>query len=170
MSWAADTKFRFQVFAIFLTFMCPALLIWQAAETWRQISSTNWPSVSGEVQRVNAKAWLDSDNNTKYYGRVTYHYLVDGKEYTTDLTDLGPGAKRSLPGEALADVGQFRPGMNVTVYYDPADPGVGVIEKGIPTVHLALLIGLGIGTVVGVIVSCFTVRQLIVWLRTKRST
>jgi hypothetical protein len=167
MSWAAETKLRLQFFAIFLTVLCPALLVWQAAETRRQIASLSWPSVTGEVQGVRAKPWVDQDGHTKYYGRVVYHYLVEGKEYTTDLTDLGPGAKRASRDAALADVDPFRPGMSVTVYYDPADPGTGVIEKGIPTPHLVLLIGLGIGTIVGAVVGFFTVRGWVRGLRQK---
>ncbi|HEY7422788.1 MAG TPA: DUF3592 domain-containing protein [Gemmataceae bacterium] len=165
MSWAEDTKLRLQLFAIVLTFMCPVFLILQISETKRQIASTSWPSVTGEVQGIDAKTWLDKDNNTKYYGRVTYRYLVEGKEYTTDLTDLGPGTKRADRDAALADVSGYRPGMKVTVYYDPSDPGVGIIQNGIPTIHLVLLIGLGIGTLVGAVASFFTVRG---WIRGSR--
>lgn len=166
MSWASDTKFRLQVFAIGLTILCPIGLIWQAAETRRQIASGSWPSVPGVVQETTAKAWLDSDRKrTLFYGRAVYRYAVDGKDYTSDLTDLGPGTKRDTPEEALADVGEYRPGMNVTVYYDPDDPSVGVIEKGVPTIHLVLLVALCLGAVIGAVVSFFTVRG---WVRGAR--
>ena len=107
MSWASDTKFRFQFFAICMTFICPIFLVSWAGETKRQIASSSWPSVPGEIQRIIAKPWLDRDNNTKYYGRVTYRYAVDGREYKSDLTDLGPGTKRRDPATALADVSEY---------------------------------------------------------------
>lgn len=166
MSWGSDTKLRLQIFAIVMTFLCPAFLIGWATETRRQIASSSWPSVPGEVLGTTAKTWLDADNHTKYYGRVTYRYVLEGKEYTSDLTDLGSGRKRPGREEALADVGQYRPGMKVTVYYDPHDPSAGVLEKGIPTVHLVLLVGLSLGSVIGATVTFFTIRG---WVRGWRS-
>ena len=165
MSWASDTKVRLQFAAIGLTVMCPSFLIWMAGETRRQIASTSWPSVPGEVSRIFAKPWLDRDNNTKYYGRVAYRYSVDGQEYTSDLTDLGPGAKRRDGAMALADVAEYQPGMTVPVYYDPRDPGVGVLKTGIPTNHLVLQIGLCVGTLIGSVVSFNTARG---WIRSAR--
>jgi hypothetical protein len=87
-----------------------------------------------------------------------YTYVVDGQEFTTDLTDLGPGTKRIDRATALEDVSEYGPGMKVTVYYDPDDPSVGVIEKGIPGVHLVLLVILCVGTVTCTITSFFTIR------------
>jgi Protein of unknown function (DUF3592) len=166
MSWASDTKVRLQVFAIGLGLVCPGLLIWQAPDLSRQIASTSWPHVPGAIQGVTAKTWLDKDNSTKYYGRAVYRYAVDGKEYTSDLTDLGPGAKRADLPSALADVRQYRPGMQVTVYYDPSDPAAGILETGIPPVLLALAVALIIGTVIGWITAFFTVRA---WLKNRKA-
>lgn len=157
MSWATDMKFRLQFFAIIAIVLCPATLAWLAAETRQQIASSSWPSVPGQVEAVNAKHWVDPENNIKYYGRVAYRYVVDGKEYATDLTDLGPGTKRLNRDEALADVGNYRPGMTVIVYYDPADPAVGVLENGIPTDRLIFLVVLGAGTLFGVAGTPFAV-------------
>ncbi len=166
MSWAQDTKFRFQVFALIAMFGCPGFLIWMAAQTKRQIASSNWPSVEGEIQDITAKSWWSEDSKTtKYYGRAIYSYTVQDHEYTSDLTDLGPGTKRADPNTALADVARYQPGMKLPVYYDPNDPSVGILEKGIPPIHLGLLIGLSVGTIVSVIVSFFTIRG---WIKGKK--
>ncbi len=162
MSWASDTKFRLQIFCIFLTFLCPTFLVWQAADLRRQVASRSWPSVEGEVQGINVKTWFDDRNDVKYYGRVGYTYSVGGEKYTSELTDLGPGAKRSNRETAFADVSQYRPGMKLPVYYDPADPSIGVIAKGVPTIHLVLAGGLAVGSIIGPITSIFTVRG---WIR-----
>jgi hypothetical protein len=166
MSWASDTKWRLHFFAIFLTFLCPGFLIWLAPQTSRQIASLGWPAVIGKVDGVTAKTWIDSDNHLKYFGRVKYRYEVDGKKYATDMTDLGPGTKRSSREEALADVAEFSPGQIVQVYYDPADAEIGIIRKGIPPVHLVLLIGLIIGSIVGGVVTFFSIRG---WIRSRQT-
>jgi Protein of unknown function (DUF3592) len=162
MNWGARTKMRLQFFAMGMTFLCPAFLIWQASDTKRQFASKYWPSVTGEVQGIDAKPWLADDKTVKFFGRVNYRYVVDGREYTTDLTDLGPGTKRSNRDAALADVSEYKPGMKVPVYYDPSDPGIGIIHTGIPTIHLLLLIGLCLGTIAGALAIFFTLRG---WLR-----
>lgn len=167
MSWAEDTKLRLRVFCLIAMFACPAFLVWSAGETRQQIASNSWPSVEGEVLYITAKDWWDDDSNTtKYYGRVMYTYMVDGQEFTTDLTDLGPGMKRIDRETALEDVSEYRPGMKVMVYYDPDDPGVGVIKKGIPGMHLVLLVILCVGTVICTITSFFTIRA---WTWGRRS-
>lgn len=167
MSWAQNTKLRFQVFALIATFGCPAFLIWMASETKRQIASSDWPAVEGEIDGVVAKSWWsEASKTTKFFGRAVYRYTVENREYTSDLTDLGPGIKRADQFTALADVASYEPGMKVVVYYDPQDPSVGILERGIPSIRLALLVGLSVGTIISAIASYFAIRS---WLRsTKR--
>lgn len=168
MSWAQNTKFRFQVFALMMMFVAPGFLISMAGETKRQMESAKWPSVPGEVQELVAKNWWDDESKTtKYFGRVSYRYTVDGTEYTSDLTDLGPGLKRADQNAAMADVSQYQPGMKVTVYYDPADPSIAIIENGIPSIHLTLIIGLIAATIVCSVISFFSVRG---WLKGKNQS
>jgi len=167
MSWASDTRFRFQIFAMGMTIVCPVFLILTTGETKRQLDSNSWPSVEGEVEQAFAKTeWDEESKDNLYFGRVLYRYVVNGKEYKSDLTDLGPGAKRSDLQSALADVSEFEPGMTVPVYYDPADPGIGIVVQGVPTFRVVLLLALMIGTLIGATVTFFSVRG---WLR-KRST
>lgn len=160
MSWAQNTKLRFQIAALIGTFGCPGFLIWMAPETKRQIASLDWPTAEGEITGVTVKDWRSKNSEeTQYYGRAVYRYTVDEREYTSDLTDLGPGAKRSRPAAALADVAQYEPGMQVSVYYDPQEPSVGILTNGIPPIHLGLIIGLSAGTVVCLTVSILTIRS-----------
>ncbi len=153
---------RLQFFTIGMAVLCPGFLIWRASTKHRQIASRNWPDVPGTVVTPLAKPWLDTDNKTKYFGRVAYRYTVADQPYESDLTDLGPGDKREDAQTALKDVNHYRPGDAVRVYYDPADPGVGVIENGIPTIHLILLIALSVGSVIAIVGSVFVLRS---WLR-----
>lgn len=163
MSWAQDTKLRFQFFALFATVACPAGIIWMAKDTMRQVASNGWPAVEGEIESVIAKNWWDEDSKTmKFFGRAVYRYAVQNQEYESDLTDLSTGVKRATQLSALNDVARYTPGMKIPVYYDPQDPGVGVLERGIPPVHLALLIGLSIGAIICPIASFFSIRG---WIR-----
>ena len=169
MSWAEDTKLRLQIVAVGMALMCPAFLIWLAPETFRQFASESWPSAPGVVQTTRAVPWRDSDNVTMYYGTAIYEYVVDGQKYTSDLTELGSRPKRSDPNTALADVSEYTAGMSVPVYFDPADPQIAVIKRGINAVRLGLLIGLAIGSVFGLAVTAFTVRQLYRMVHQKRA-
>jgi hypothetical protein len=167
MKWGEKFAIRIQVFAVFMAVICPGFLIWMASTAKRQFDSYSWPSTSGTVQSTKATLYPGKrPKDAQFFGRVVYRYSVNGQTYTSDLTDLGPGRKRPDQQAALADVSHYHPGDEVTVYYDPHDPSVGVIEKGIPTIHLVLLVGLVIGTVVSWIASVFIVRA---WLRSYRA-
>jgi hypothetical protein len=159
MSWASDTKLRLQIFALGMAFLCPGFLIWLAPETMRQIASNRWPHVKGEVQQLVPEQSFDSESKRRlFFGRVQYTYVVNGKQYVSDLTDLEPGTKRSDPDSALADVARYHPGDNVAVYYDPNDPSVGIIETGISKARMILLSVLFVGALVCPAVSFFVVR------------
>jgi hypothetical protein len=111
MNWGEKVKYRLQVFAVVMAVMCPGFLIWMSSTALRQIDSYSWPETPGVVESVKAKTWVDNKGVTKYFGRVSYHYTANGREYTTDLTDLGPGTKRTDPQSALADVSPYRPNV-----------------------------------------------------------
>lgn len=162
MSWAEDTKFRFQIFSVMMALAGPVLLIWQAKDTLREIASSNWPTVEGEVQELVAKRSVTDNGKTlQFYGRVKYTYIVDGVEYSTDLTDFGPGTKWPDRSSALVDISQYRVGLKVPVYYDPAEPSVGVLQPGLPQPHRLAMILLIVFTIVCSICAGFTIRSWI---------
>lgn len=158
-TWAEKTGFKLKMFAFFLAIGCPVGLVFMASETRHEIESTRWPSVQGTVLDLVAKQYLEKNEPVRYYGRAIYRYTVEGHEYTSDQTNLGAGLKHSDQMSALTDVMQYRPGMTVPVFYNPADPAEAVIETGIPSNHLIVLIGLCVGFIVGVVGSFFVVRN-----------
>jgi Protein of unknown function (DUF3592) len=91
---------------------------------------------------------------------------VKGKAYSSDLTDFAPGWKQADQETAIADVSQYQPGQKVTVYYDPDDPTVGVLERGIPAYYQGLYVILVVASFVFLIGSVFAVRS---WLRAWRT-
>jgi hypothetical protein len=165
MSWFEKFKLRMQIFSIIFTFVCAGFLIWMALSAKQQISSYHWPEAEGTVVALVPKSWQDGEGRTKYYGRVAYKYEVQGKSYTSDLTDFFPGWKRDDQPTALADVSQYHRGDRVKVYYNPNDPGVGVLEKGIPQVDQILYIVLSCGFIVSLTGAVFSVRS---WVRAWR--
>jgi hypothetical protein len=166
MSWGESFIIRIKVFTVLMALMCPGFLIWMASDTKRQIDSYSWPTAPGVVVARKPKTWMDDKNVQKFYGRVIYQYTVNDQSFTTDLTDFGPGTKRSDAQAALAGVRQYHPGDSVRVFYDPDDPSVGVIENGIPQIHLLMLIGLSVGSVISIFASIFIMRS---WLRSYRT-
>ena len=161
MSWAENFKFRLQVTSLMLAVGCPGFIVWMVSQARQQMASYSWPSVPGKVQATVAKPWFGENGRgeAKYFGRVVYQYSVSGQDYTSDLTDLGPGSKHSDEREALADVAQYQQGDPVTVFYDPADPQIAVIQKGVPPVHQYMYIALALLTVVSWIGSVFVIRS-----------
>src|SRR5689334_22485165 len=118
MSWASDTKFRFQLFFCILALLCPAFAIGMFPGVMQQRDSNTWPSVPGTVRGAVVQAYRDKDD-FKYYGEVTYDYSVNGKAYQSQRLDLGPSMKRSSEYQAGQDVAAYRPGQPVDVFYNP---------------------------------------------------
>jgi hypothetical protein len=170
MDWGERIRIQLQVFAVALAAICPAVLISMAPTAKRQFDSSNWPKVSGTILGVIPKTSMTDKGKVEYFGRAMYRYNVNGQDFTSDLTDLGPGAKQSDIQTALADVSQYHVGDTVDVYYDPNEPSIGILSTGIPPIHFYLLIGLAIGSVIGIIGLFFTIPPLIRFLRSSLRT
>jgi hypothetical protein len=162
MNGSGQFKLLLQSFALVVALVCPPLVVTIGQRVLVQRTSDAWPSVPGRINFVVAKQHVDDKNHVSFFGRATYSYAVDGKEYVSDRTDLSVGTKRSDQHVALADVARYQPGMAVTVYYDPRDPGSGIIEKGIQDRDSWLLVGAIVGTLFACPVAFFTLRE---WLR-----
>jgi Protein of unknown function (DUF3592) len=162
-TWLKNTILRLKIFTLGMAVMCPVFLIVYLSETLRQLGSERWPSVGGTVVDVIVKPRLNDKKQTMYVGRVSYTYNVGGKQYTTDL---GPGTKRLDVNDALNDVRQYQPGARVSVFYDPNDPSIGILEKGVPASRLYLMAGLAIASVVCWIASPFIIRT---WLKSRKT-
>ncbi|MEO8531062.1 MAG: DUF3592 domain-containing protein [Deltaproteobacteria bacterium] len=62
--------------------------------------------------------------------RVTYAYRVGLKTYTCDQISTGPPPVGLFAEDALL---RYKPGTDVTAYYDPDEPGFAVLERALPT-------------------------------------
>jgi hypothetical protein len=66
----------------------------------------------------------------RYAPQVVYAYEAGGRRYEGRRVGLGPRALTSDRGEALRAAGRYPAGSEVTVYYDPEDPGEATLVRG----------------------------------------
>jgi hypothetical protein len=109
------------------------LLAWGGYEIKRAYESRGWPNTQGTITSSYIKKENRKDSNnrykTTYYPKVNYQYQVEGKYYSCNRIAFGgvSGGKRS---KAKRVVDRYPSGKKVTVYYNPQDPGIGVLNAG----------------------------------------
>ena len=109
------------------------LLAWGGYEIKRAYESRGWPNTQGTITSSYIKKENRKDSNnryrTTYYPRIKYQYQVEGKYYSCNRIAFGgvSGGKRS---KAKKVVDSYPSGKKVRVYYNPQDPGVGVLKAG----------------------------------------
>ena len=108
-------------------------------DVYQSLRSYTWPSVEGKIvaSRVD-REWHPGKSPT-YYPRISYVYLVGGKEYTGNVvffSQYGTGG----PSGVQEIVDRYPEGKRVSVYYDPQDPQLAVLERGLQWASLALIV------------------------------
>lgn len=87
-------------------------------------SSTTGTVLASKIEKVK---WAKSGKN--YQAVIVYQYVVDGKSYQNDeyspFYQGGRGSKESAD-EILS---QFRPGTSYTVYFNPSQPELSVLNN-----------------------------------------
>jgi hypothetical protein len=98
----------------------------------RARESAGWPPTEGRITRsevVRRTSGTGTDRTTAYHAEVSYEYLVDGAAYRGDRVAYGDyGGKRK---HAQRIVSRYRKGEVVTVYYNPQNPRVCLLEPGL---------------------------------------
>jgi len=112
-------------------------------------ASSEWPAAQGQIESstvdVEKERERDSDGDvhyeTKYIPRIVYRYQVEGTDYYGDQISFG-NTSSSSPNWAYRIKDQYSPGMEVAVYYDPANPQEAVLQPGARwTTYIVLGIG-----------------------------
>ena len=111
-----------------------------------------WPSVPGSVTGTDIVAdGTFEDGSAAYYPRISYKYVVAGKEYSSQRRSLiNVGAGRFLRAGLRKTVERYPVGSEVTVFYDPADPSEAILERPDPVLGPTLLCAFGGMLAVGV--------------------
>lgn len=113
-------------------------------------SSASWPTTQGEVVYSSLEQHMstdsDGDASVTYGAKVVYNYQVGGQALTGDRRRFSE-SRSSSARRAQEAVNRYPVGSQVTVYYDPDNPQVSVLETGasaggvvVPVVTLGLLI------------------------------
>jgi hypothetical protein len=82
----------------------------------------NWPWVRGRI----LDSQVDSSSGQPA-PQVTYEYVVNGATYQSQT--IRYGKRLILPHEVPAVVERFRPGTEVMVYYNPANPAEAILQR-----------------------------------------
>ena len=96
------------------------LLVYDAKQVRMLTRSLEWPQVQGKVR--SAKVFQHKGEGGGSYAEFKYTYEVDGVGYESDRVHFGDVAASDM-------VLKYRIGHDVSVYYDPDDPSISVLER-----------------------------------------
>jgi hypothetical protein len=109
-------------------------------------TSQTWPSTPGQITeaRVVRSRRTDSEGDVdySYAPAIQYTYQVGGQEYTGDNITFGFRQTFGSQAKAEAALARFPTGGQVTVYYDPNNPGEAVLERKAGGSTLSLVLGI----------------------------
>lgn len=123
--------------AFFLLIAVPILIVVSLRLAWRKVGLAvthlrerhPWETVTGTVRAAGVrteKVRIGFKREPIFLADVAYDYAVDGRSYVG--TTLRPGYEGGMQWTAKRLAARFRPGAAVTVYYDPIDPTVAVLD------------------------------------------
>lgn len=112
------------------------LFVKGARNVLRSVASTRWPQtegtvVSSETTRSESPATRKSPASVTFSTRTVVRYNVGGREYTTDTISFGHSlGSNDKSGAALQEM-RYPAGKTISVWYDPREPGTGVLKPGL---------------------------------------
>ncbi len=115
---------------------------------WRSYHNQAWSKVTGKIIESRWQNKLVSQNaarpNFKLIPKIEYSYMVNNTEYkgTTITFSSFDELDKSL---AKSKLEQYSAGRQVSVYYNPSNPGLSCLEQEKPT--LTSVLGLIMGVV-----------------------
>ncbi|HBY07458.1 MAG TPA: hypothetical protein DEH22_06600 [Chloroflexi bacterium] len=125
------------IVSIMLSILCAivpiALIIWflysrkQKADTVREASQT-WLVTNGKV--IKSRVEVSGGEVTSVHPRVIFEYEVQGRVYQND--QIRAGDKFWATGssqDAYQTIDRYPEGLDVRVYYNPANPAESALER-----------------------------------------
>lgn len=97
--------------------------------------SLYWPETPGVVTASFVHEYTEiDDSEPAFTPRIGYIYTVDGKTYSNDLISFKFNSMRNRSEKtkswAETVISDYPIGSAVTVYYNPANPQISVLQKG----------------------------------------
>lgn len=119
----------------------------RVAKRMRSYSTTRGRVVKRELARTSGGPEGKFGKGGNYRPQVTYTYVVDGVEHSSDrLSYAHRGLRESLALEQLRAIGD-----EVDVHYDPADPDQAYLERHTPRIGYWFVGGGTIGALLGLL-------------------
>ncbi len=109
-----------------------------------------WLQVKGKML-TSSVVESHSESGTSYSAKVEYEYAVNDIRHTSDCIKFGWESVDEQSAKGTAE--RYPAGSSVTVYHDPQEPSLSVLERKIEVgtdifVILFGLVGIGVGTYV----------------------
>jgi hypothetical protein len=130
--------------------VCVIMLAMCVVASWylsRALACRSWPTTAGVI--VSAEKVKHTGQSTRrqpasvtYEAKLLYSYTVNGVSYEGTRVSFGDFAGSSGPSQAAsARLTRYPPGRAVTVYYQPRNPVVSVLETQVRWPSIVFPIG-----------------------------
>lgn len=109
------------------------LLIYNLRSIIRAKSSKNWEKANGLVLDSKLVDFsMTGDSSHSYKPKVEYGYMINEKEFRSKRIYFGSNIMSSFKkGKSIRIVNKYPKGTKITVYYNPLNEKLSVLETGI---------------------------------------
>ena len=111
--------------ALFIPLVFVGAAVLRILSNRQYASSTKGTVLASKIEKVK---WAKSGRN--YQAIIIYQYVVDGKSYQNDAYSPFYQGGRGSKETADEILSQFRPRTLCTVYFNPSNPQLSVLNKG----------------------------------------
>lgn len=115
---------------LWLTIFCAAALLWQLYKLFLGLKSHSWPATLALIKSVSIDGRDQGDGDIAYYVAVEYSYRVGGKNYTSNRLTYSESTQLSRESALELTTG-LKTGLETNAFYDPAQPAIAVLRKGV---------------------------------------
>lgn len=124
----------FGLFWCSFVFLIDGVLTWRAV---KQVRASSYATTTGTITQSLLKVESDSDGKS-YRAEVHYRYEVNGQPFEGERIRYDSGSLGQKHSQAIVD--RYRPGKAVAVHYDSQVPQEAVLELGLETANLAVVL------------------------------
>ncbi|WP_246675144.1 DUF3592 domain-containing protein [Mesorhizobium sp. B2-3-4] len=140
---------------------------------WREVRAMrHWLPAPGKIISSRAEARkvkmsgvgpeTSDATEVRNFPAITFEYKVGGKRFRGSRYSVKENLGNFEVAETLA---QFPTGAEVTVFYDPADPGKAVIERTLPDGAFKFMVKLSAGLVIATVIMVFSLGGILETIR-----
>jgi hypothetical protein len=115
---------------------------------FREMGSANWPATQGMILETNLVHAYGVKGMPGFVPGVQYAYKVDGRTYVGTRIDFHTQDHVYAQDTAQSWLYKYPPGRAVTVYYNPKDPSITILEPGMKS-EQRLLFYVGVVYIIG---------------------